>query len=65
MTSYFDGIPSARSALEESMVSGRFVTVRERASWQDKNGEERSQVSVAVYETRDGRVARVWYYPAE
>jgi len=65
MTSYFEGIPSARSALEKSMISGRFVTVRERASWQDKNGEERSQASVAVYEIRDGRVARVWYYPAE
>ena len=46
-------------------VSGRYVTVRERASWTSKSGEKRSQASLAVYEIRDGLVARVWYYPAE
>lgn len=65
MASYFRSIPSARSTIEDSMISGRYVVVRERASWKDKNGEERSQAAVAVYEVRDGLVARVWYYPAE
>ena len=65
MTSYFESTPSARSIIEDSMVSGRYVTVRERASWKTGSGEERSQASVAVYEIRDGLIARVWYYPAE
>ena len=56
---------SLSPTLEDSLVSGRFVTVRERASWTSESGEERSQASVAVYEIRDGLVARVWYYPAE
>jgi hypothetical protein len=43
----------------------RFVTVRERAFWTTKGGEERSQAAVAVYEIRDSLVERVWYYPAE
>ena len=65
MASYFENIPSARSTVEDSILSGRLVTVRERASWTNKSGEDRSQTSIAVYEIHDGLIARVWYYPAE
>ena len=65
MASYFESIPSAQSTLEDSMVWGPYVTVVERASWTSKDGKERSQDSIAVYEIRKGLVARVWYYPAE
>ncbi len=64
MTGYFKAIPSARSAFEESMVSGAYVTVRERASWRQQE-QDLSQSSLAVYQVRDGLVARVWYYPVE
>ena len=36
----------------------------ERASWAGKEG-RKSQSSLAVYEIEAGRVANVWYYPAE
>ena len=64
-TGYFNALPSARATLESSMVSGSYVTARERASWKTKDGTERSQAALAVYEIRDGLIARVWYYPAE
>ena len=64
MGGYFKALPSARSTVESIMVSGSFVAVRERAHWSAK-GEDRSQAALAVYQVRDGKILRVWYYPAE
>lgn len=64
MTGYFKAIPSARSQIEDAMVSGSYVAIRERAFWQGKDSEQ-SQVALGVYEIRDGKIARVWYFPAE
>jgi len=64
MQSYFKAIPSARSEIEAALLSGSFVAVRERAFWQGKVG-EKSQFSLAVYEVRDEKILRVWYFPAE
>ena len=63
MTGYFESLPSARSEILSSGASGAFVTAHERAYW-TADGQERSQVAVAVYEIRDGLVRRVWYFPA-
>lgn len=64
MRSYFASLPGARSEVEESVVTGPYVAIRERAIWTDRQGEERSRVSLGVYEVRDGLIRRVWYYPA-
>jgi len=61
---YFKEYPNARSVLEQSFVSGPFVSVRERAFWK-QDGKTRSATAIAVYETADGRVVRAWYYPAQ
>ncbi|MDE0357448.1 MAG: nuclear transport factor 2 family protein [Gammaproteobacteria bacterium] len=63
MATYFEAQPTVRSEIEEAVVTGDFVAVRERASWTASDGEERSQASLAVYHVRDGLIQRVWYYP--
>jgi hypothetical protein len=60
MEAYFEAIPGARSEIESAVVSGSYVSVRERAFW----GDEQSQVALGVFEVRHGRILRVWYYPA-
>lgn len=60
---YFQSIPSSRSTVESMMEAGRFVTVWERAHW-ERGGKPASQSSLAVYEIADGRIVRIWYYPA-
>ena len=65
MAAYFKSQPSVRSGFESLTVNGAFVSVKERASWNNKVGEPRSQVALAVYEVRDGLILRVWYFPAE
>ena len=63
MATYFEAQPTVRSEIEDAVVAGDFVAMRERASWTAPDGEERSQASLAVYHVRDGLIQRVWYYP--
>jgi len=63
LTSYFKGLPSARSEIESISTLGPWVSVRERAHWTGKNG-PKSQAALSVYEVRDGLLRRVWYYPS-
>jgi len=65
MHSYFMSLPSARSEIHTMSTNGNFVSVRERATWKSKTGEDRSQNALAVYEVVDGRIRRVWYYPVQ
>ena len=64
MTGYFGNYPTVHSEAEIAAVSGSYVACREDVSWQHE-GQERSQHSLAVYEVRDGKIRRTWYYPAE
>jgi len=64
MADYFKAVPSARSEIEGALPSGSFVAVRERAFWTTEQG-EKSQASLAVYEITEGKIERVWYFPAE
>lgn len=61
MKSYFASLPTVRSTFESALVAGPYVTVVERARWQGKSG-ERTQAALAVYEVREGKVRRVWYF---
>lgn len=64
MTSYFNALPSAKSQAEGMLINGSFVTVKERAMW-EQNGEARSQASIAVYEFEGALIRRVWYYASQ
>lgn len=64
MRDYFEAVPTTRSKVESMMVAGSRVSVHERAIW-ESGGEERSQAALSVYEIAGGRIARVWYFPAE
>ncbi|MBC7790914.1 MAG: nuclear transport factor 2 family protein [Anaerolineae bacterium] len=62
MESYFRSIPTAQSTLETISSLGPWVSATERAHWRTSSG-ARSQAALSVYEVREGRVRRVWYYP--
>ncbi len=64
MTDYFAGCPTCRSRLSEVVASSQRVVTVEVASWQGKAG-PREQRGVAVYEFADGKIRRVYYFPAE
>lgn len=64
LVGYFKSFPTVHSEFLSLDQSGPFLTVRERASWDNKDGKRVAQQSVAVYEVRDGRILRAWYFPA-
>lgn len=61
---YFKGTEIGKSTMETAYQSGRFVTVRERVRWKSRNGEDKTQASIAVYEFEGEKIKRVWYYPS-
>jgi len=65
MREFFALRPTVRSALEEALTAGDFVSVRVRLIWRTADGADRTQVALAVYETRNGLVRRVWAFPAQ
>ncbi|HEY5883641.1 MAG TPA: nuclear transport factor 2 family protein [Pyrinomonadaceae bacterium] len=64
MTRYFKSCASCKSSLEGLRTAGNRVTAMERASWTSKQG-PKSQSSLSVYEFKDGKIFRVYYFPAE
>ena len=62
---YFRGCPSCKSSLEWVRQSGSRLTAMERASWRDKSGGLKSQAGLSVYEFRNGKILRVYYFPAD
>lgn len=64
LRSYFDSCPTCQATVEVSSVNGNFVSAVETATWQSKEGVARAQSSLSVYEFVDGKIRRVWYYPA-
>ncbi len=63
LKTYFSSLPSARGTVHNLHVHDRFASVTEQAHW-IKDGEERSQCSLAVYEMEGRLIRRVWYYPS-
>jgi hypothetical protein len=63
LASYFKSLPSSRSDAEVLGENGPWISVRETARWQSASG-PRAQSSLSVYEVRNGKIRRVWYYPA-
>lgn len=64
LAGYFRSIPSARTEFLAVEQTGPFLTVRERAAWDNQEGKRVSQQALGVYEIRDGLIQRAWYYPA-
>jgi hypothetical protein len=64
MVRYFSSCSSCKSSLEWIQIAGSRVTAMERASWSGKSG-PKAQRSLSVYEFRDGKIQRVYYFPAE
>lgn len=64
MEKYFRSCPSCKSSLAWVSVAGSRVTAKEKASWTSKSG-PKAQSSLSVYEFQNGKILRVYYFPAE
>jgi hypothetical protein len=64
MAEYFQSPTKVTGSLRDWSVNDPYVSVTETASWTAKDGTQKSQSSMTVYELEDNLIRRVWYYPA-
>lgn len=64
LAGYFQSLPDVRAEISDVAQSGAHVSFRERVTWTAKDGTKRAQAALAVYEVRDGKIKRAWYFPA-
>jgi hypothetical protein len=65
MAKYLSVYPTMRKTIEQSIVHAPFVSVLERDRWKGKDGSERTQDELVVYQVEDGKIQRVWRYPSQ
>lgn len=63
MRTYFDSLEEVHSEIESITWNGPFVSLRERVTWASRTGQQ-SQSALAVYEIKNGKIVRAWYYNA-
>jgi hypothetical protein len=63
MRTYFDSLEEVQSEIESVTWNGPFVSLRERVTWASRTGQQ-SQSALAVYEIKNGKIVRAWYYNA-
>ncbi|MCA1802375.1 MAG: nuclear transport factor 2 family protein [Rhodothermaceae bacterium] len=63
MRTYFDSLEEVRTDIESITWNGPFVSLRERVTWASRTGQQ-SQSALAVYELKNGKIVRAWYYNA-
>ncbi len=65
MAKYLSVYPTMRKTVEQSIVHAPFVSALERDRWKGKDGSERTQAGLVVYQVEDGKIQRVWRYPLQ
>jgi hypothetical protein len=64
MAKYLSVYPTMRKTIEQSIVHAPLVSAWERDRWTGKDGGERTQAELVIYQIEDGKIQRVWRYPA-
>lgn len=64
LVGYFKSIPTVHSDFLSVEQTGPYLTVRERATWDNTEGQRVSQQAHGVYEIRENLMRRVWYFPS-
>jgi hypothetical protein len=64
LAGYFRSLPDVRAEISDVAQAGAHVSFRERVTWTAKDGTKRAQSSLGIYEVRDAKIQRAWYYPA-
>jgi hypothetical protein len=65
MAKFLGVYKTTRKTIEQSMVHAPFVSVLERDRWKGKDGGERTQAQLVIYQVEDGKIQRVWRYPSQ
>lgn len=62
MEGYFQAVPTVLSSVEEYTVDGNRISFKEVVQYKKKNGETASASAMGVYEIREDKIYRAWYF---
>lgn len=65
LADYFESLSDIRSEISGLAQGGSHVAFREHVTWTAADGTPRGQSALGVYEIRDGKIRRAWYFPAD
>jgi hypothetical protein len=65
MAKYLSVYPTMRKTIEQSIVHAPFVSAWERDRWKGKDGGERTQAQLVIYQVEDGKIQCIWRYPSQ
>ncbi|MEO6196080.1 MAG: nuclear transport factor 2 family protein [Thermoanaerobaculia bacterium] len=65
MAKYLAVYPTMRKTIEQSIVHAPFVSAWERDRWKGKDGGERTQAQLVIYQVEEGKIQRIWRYPSQ
>lgn len=65
LTDYFESLPDVGSEISDLTHGGSHVAFREHVTWTAADGTPRGQSALGVYEIRDGKIRRAWYFPSD
>lgn len=62
MEQYFSAGHNSISSIEESAVDGNRISFKEVVHYKNKKGETVSASAMGIYELKDDKIFRVWYF---
>ena len=62
MEAYYESRPPIESLIESYTIDGNRISFKEVVSHDDENGIKVSSSAMGIYEMRDGKIYRAWYF---
>jgi hypothetical protein len=64
MNAFFKAVPYVGSSVERTMAVGNYIVAEEKDSFDTPQG-RKVQVTLGVYEIKDGKMRRAWAFPVK
>lgn len=64
MSAFFKAVPYAGSAVDRTMVVGNYIVAEEKDSFDTPQG-RKTQITLGVYEFKDGKISKAWAFPVK
>jgi len=64
MAAFFKAVPYAGSTVDRTMVVGNYIVAEEKDSFDTPQG-RKVQITLGVYEFKDGKISKAWAFPVK
>ncbi len=62
MVDYYKSFANIKSSILNYTTDGNRISFQEKVEYTDEQGNRKSSTAMGIYEIRDGKIARCWYF---